>query len=114
MLTSLRLQKDLVEVGRLFPSLDLKQGENPSTLMVTVPLSGQSIRFAITIPKYYPHSKPKVKCIDFLFISSQFIGSNGDIVHNCLDEWNALKSLADIIRMLEILCSSLMLVHRFN
>jgi hypothetical protein len=101
-----RLQKDLIAAYQQFPMLQILQGENPSTLVIAVPLVVE-IRFTITVQKYYPHCKPSIKCLDPHKVTSPFIDRTGEVSNTLLDEWNALRSLSDVIRMLEIICSSL-------
>lgn len=103
----LRLLKDIEEAKQKF-QLKVLQGESPSTCVLHLILSdGREVRFQMTVPRYYPHNAPVVRCLDFYHILP-FLDNNGIVVHRGLNEdWNAICSIDNVIQILQVVCQSI-------
>jgi hypothetical protein len=59
-------------------------------------------RFQVEVPKYYPHDRPIVNCLDYKFNTCEYANNIGEICHPDLKEgWSALCSLYTIISTLK-------------
>mgnify|MGYP000193211741 CR=1 FL=1 len=99
----LRLQKDLQGIGS-FHNINFEFPQGPSSVAVNF-IDNTNIcpsRFLVTVPRYYPHNKPILKCLDTIY-KNQFILDNYNITHPIIDEWTAMKSLQDIIECLQFI-----------
>lgn len=89
---------------------------NPATIIVNFNSSPPPSRFSITVPRYYPHARPIVKCLDY-FVESLHLYANGTVYHSSLmDNWTALYSLSTVIEVLHCvrhhaLCGSAAMVE---
>jgi len=98
------LQKDITELERAeITSLFV---EKLSALSVVLAFSeayncGASMpcNFLVCVPKYYPHSCPSVKCLDY-GMESFNINRDGFVSHQVLTEWSPVKSLLDVVHLL--------------
>ena len=62
--------------------------------------TGPSV-FLVTVPRYYPHNAPMVRCLEDGF-SSDFFRASGEVVHHKLDsDWFATSSLVTVIDILK-------------
>lgn len=103
-----RLQKDVEEIRKLYPFQQIVQGPKPCTVTIMLLFHGLTIHFSVTVPKYYPHNAPVVKCERMdKRMYSPFISTTGEVSHSILNDWNALCSLRDVVIMLGEICANL-------
>lgn len=102
--TLYRLKRDLQDVEKIFPNLQFDI-ITPSFLHVIFPeysLKPFLARFSISIPRFYPHSPPEVKCESAFCPIPNMITSQGDVIHPELTTyWTAIKGLIEVINILE-------------
>ena len=98
----IRLRKDLAEIGEQYGVSISSCPDEASVLVDFVNATGASTprQFIITVPHYYPHVKPVVKCLDYMG-GSAYIATDGEVIHDVIGEnWTALLSLRDIVGVL--------------
>eukprot|EP01035_Chromulina_nebulosa_P026749 gene26749-35059_t len=95
----LRLQKDMQDLMGI-EGIVIETTDNPATIIVHFNSSPPPSRFSITVPRYYPHARPIVQCLDH-FVESLHLHANGIVYHSSLmDNWTALYSLSTVIEVL--------------
>ena len=94
-----RLQKDIQSLTDLEGIL-IETTDDPATVIVRFNASPTTSKFSVTVPRYYPHVKPIVQCLDFV-VESLYIHADGTVHHSSLmDNWTALYSLSTVIEVL--------------
>mmetsp|Transcript_7694 Transcript_7694/g.12976 ORF Transcript_7694/g.12976 Transcript_7694/m.12976 type:complete len:249 (-) Transcript_7694:247-993(-) len=105
----LRAQKDVKDFNDSYQSgvcpVDLRVYHGEQEIFCefkALPLSCPSI-FRISIPRFYPHSRPIVHCISDTGGSSRFINSQSGLCShtNLEDGWMATMTLSDVVGTLE-------------
>lgn len=114
----IRLKRDLAEIGQVegilfLPGVDCASiiiqfcdSASSSSLSATAASGMRSnlnpYRFSVSVPRYYPHACPIVKCLD-MCQRSRFVDADGTIIHDILKKdgtWSAIMSLRDVINVL--------------
>ena len=100
----LRLQKDLKDlIGN--QEFILEHSSEPSVVLISFCDSCIFLpnKFKVKVPRFYPHDRPKVDCLDIGFVNNN-INLTGNVVHPIIaEDWNATKTLADVIYTLKLI-----------
>ena len=96
----LRLHKDMEVMKNKF-RLQITAGTNSSSCIVHLPLSGEKfVRYLIEVPRYYPHSPPIVKCLDYSMIGNA-VDNTGRVMERSInEEWTAICSIETVLQAL--------------
>jgi ubiquitin-protein ligase len=104
----IRLGKDIKELKDL-EGIHIELTENPASVIIIFDPMGHSInsfdcivpsRFRIEVSRYYPHTHPKVTCLD-TGCQNLFIANSGLVTHVQLTEnWSPIGSLLTVIDVL--------------
>jgi len=107
---SLRLRNDIKE-ATILEDVSIEQTETPSVAIITFkpPLPGIPNRYIVSVPKFYPHNPPIVRCADPGFEKvSRFWDSAGQVTHPGLtSDWTAMNSLQTVILTLRLIRSEI-------
>ena len=100
----LRLRKDISAITNL-RGVEFDYPNSPSSLIIRFTSTDLSSlcpkSFHVTVPRFYPHDLPIVKCLDSGF-HNEFLDADGIVRHiNLAERWTALNNLADILNTLE-------------
>ena len=97
----LRMQRDLNDLADA-EGLDFSYPGEPASVVIISDLQiNCPNRFLLRVPRYYPHEKPKVRCLDLGF-SHEYISLDGNITHPLLtSEWSAVYTVSDVIRAIQ-------------
>lgn len=58
-------------------------------------------KFYISVPRYYPHHPPQIRCLDQKFRGSPFFDKDGVVHHPELEErWTPIMSLHNVVQSL--------------
>jgi len=93
------LGKDLQEIQGL-KTLTVKLTDNPASIILNFNVDDDSIpsSFLVEVPRYYPHSRPNVTCLQEKFRNTRYIGSSREVMHSILrEEWSAIGSIRTVI-----------------
>ena len=93
--------KDLKETSDL-DGIWVEFADIPSSVIVRFLNAsyGPSI-FLVTVPRYYPHNAPLVRCLEGGFTCDHF-NASGEVIHQKLNtDWFATSSLITVITILE-------------
>lgn len=100
----LRLGRDIKDLERFQHCVTVTSTANPASIILNF-LSSEANnntpnRFLVTVPRYYPHDRPLVKCLEHGFICD-YINFAGEVNHSFLtDQWSAIGTLKNIIDLL--------------
>lgn len=104
--TTNRLKKDLKEIqGMKELRLAVELTDNPASVILNFDVGDDDSipsSFLVEVPRYYPHSRPVVTCLQEKFRSTRYIGSSREVLHTTLCEkgWSAIGSLSTVIDIL--------------
>lgn len=102
-----RLTRDIEDL-REIAGVIVTRGERPNMAIVefdpsSVVHRGDSIpsRFLVTVPRYYPHNPPQIRCLDGKCYGSLHIDLEGNVKHPELESnWSPIKSLYNVVQTL--------------
>lgn len=100
-----RLKKDLQEMQGLKElRLAVELTDNPASVILNFDVSDDDSipsSFLVEVPRYYPHSRPVVTCLQEKFRNTTYIGSTREVLHSLLCEnWSAIGSLRTVVDIL--------------
>jgi hypothetical protein len=120
----IRLQKD-VEILKNMSGIVIHRGMSPSSIVIQFVPDGHPsngiatidsnysdyqlfnvpstlpTRFAITVPRFYPHNPPAVRCIDPEICFHPYINADGTVYHASIAEsWTPIQSLHTVVIVL--------------
>lgn len=100
-----RLKKDLQEMQGLKElRLAVELTDNPASVILNFDVSDDDSipsSFLVEVPRYYPHSRPVVTCLQEKFRNTTYIGSTREVLHSLLwENWSAIGSLRTVVDIL--------------
>ena len=92
--------KDIEDVRRI-NGVIVELTHDPATIILILDNHHRRpSKFSITVPRFYPHAHPIIKCLD-LESYCQFVNSEGYLIHvNVRENWSGVCSLRTIIDVL--------------